>query len=143
VGRGTKENHDDQPRTSSLRAILALDALACLGMGAGLAALAPALAGLTDLPSAFVRAAGLALLPVGAFILWAASRRDVPAWAVALIVAGNAAWVVLSVALPLAGLVRPNALGLALLLGQAAAVAALAALEWSRRGEASGRARVA
>jgi hypothetical protein len=51
---------------SSLRAILALDALACLGMGAGLAALAPALAGLTDLPSAFVRAAGLALLPVGA-----------------------------------------------------------------------------
>ncbi|TNC47730.1 hypothetical protein FHG66_16070 [Rubellimicrobium rubrum] len=113
----------------TLSTILVLDAVACLAMGLGLASVAPAIAGFTDLPSAFVRAAGVVLLPIGVFILMVASRSEIRAWAVPLIVTGNLAWVLLSVSLPLAGLVQPNALGWAFLLGQALAVATLTALE--------------
>ena len=113
----------------TLSTILVFDAVACLAMGLGLAGFAPAIAGLTDLPSAFVRAAGAVLLPTGVFILMVALRSEIRAWAVPVIVAGNMAWVLLSVSLPLAGLVQPNTLGWAFLLGQALAVATLAALE--------------
>jgi uncharacterized protein YjeT (DUF2065 family) len=109
------------------------DGLACLGMGAGLAGLAPALASLTELAPSFLRGAGLLLLPIGAFILWLATRREVPAWGVAATVAGNAAWVAASLGLLAVGLVQPNGLGTALILGQAAAVAVIAALEHARR----------
>jgi len=54
----------------------------------------------------------------------------VPRWAARLVIAGNAAWVLASVALPAIGLARPNALGWAFLLGQAAVVALLAKLEY-------------
>jgi hypothetical protein len=120
-------------RHPALRSILRLDGIACLAMGVGLAALAPALGSFTGLAPGFLRWAGIALLPVGAFILAVASRREIPAWSVAAIVAGNAAWVLASVALPLLGLVQPNLMGWGLLLGQAAAVAGLTALEQAGR----------
>ena len=117
----------------SLRVTLALDGVACLVMGVGLASLASPLEGLTDLSSAFLRGAGLLLLPVGAFILAIASRREIPGWGVAFIVTGNAAWIAASLALPLIGLIEPNALGLTLVLGQAAVVAVLTGLEHAQR----------
>jgi hypothetical protein len=52
---------------------------------------------------------------------------------VSLLVAGNVLWVAASVLLPAAGLVAPNGLGWALLLGQAGVVAALAWLEAGSR----------
>jgi uncharacterized protein YjeT (DUF2065 family) len=121
------------PSFLSLRPVLVADGLACLAMAAGLLSLASPLAPLTDLPVALLRGAGLVLTPVGAFILWLASHREVPAAGVALVVGGNAAWVAASLGLVLAGLVQPNGLGLALVLAQAAAVAGIAALEHARR----------
>ncbi len=117
----------------TLRRILILDGGACIGMGLGLALLAPALGPATDLAVPFLRGAGLLLLPVGLFILAIAARSEIPAWGVTILVAGNAAWVAVSVALPLLGLLKPNGLGLLLLLGQAAAVAILAGLEHMQR----------
>lgn len=117
----------------ALRPVLVVDGLACLAMAAGLLGLASPLATLTDLPVALLRGAGLVLGPVGAFILWLASRREVPAAGVALVVGGNAAWVAASLGLLVDGLVQPNSLGTALVLAQAAAVAGIAALEHARR----------
>ncbi|TNC63997.1 hypothetical protein [Rubellimicrobium roseum] len=116
-----------------LRLILRVDGAACLVMGAGLATLASPLGALTDMPPAFLRATGLLLVPIATIILAIASRSRIPARGVALIVAGNTAWVVASLALPLLGLIQPNALGWMLLLGQAAAVAGLAGLEQAHR----------
>jgi hypothetical protein len=117
----------------TLRSILRLDGVACLAMGVGMAALAPTLGAFTGLPPGFLLGAGVVLLPTGTFILTVALRREIPAWSVAVIVVGNAAWVLASIALPLLGLVQPNAIGWVLLLGQAAAVAGLTALEQARR----------
>jgi hypothetical protein len=109
------------------------DGLACLGMGAGLVGFVPTLATLTDLAPSFLRGAGLLLLPIGAFILWLASRRDVSGPGVMAVVVGNAAWVAASFGLLAAGLVQPNGLGTALIVGQALAVALIAALEHVHR----------
>ncbi len=119
--------HDNT--TPQLRATLALDGMACLAMGAGLAGLSGFLGSQIDLPPTFLRVAGLLLLLIGAFILAVASRRKIPGWGVTLIVAGNASWVLASVVLPLVGLIEPNVLGLCLVIGQAVAVAVLAGLE--------------
>ena len=68
-------------------------------------------------------------MPVAAFMAACARAARVPAWAAALIVAGNLIWVAASLLLPLTGLIGPNAAGWVFLVGQAAAVAVLAKLE--------------
>lgn len=128
----------DNP-TPQLRAILALDGVACLAMGAGLAGLSSFLGSQTDLSPTFLRVAGLLLLPIGAFILAVASRREIPGWGVTLIVAGNGGWVLASLILPLVGLIQPNVLGLVLVIGQAVAVAVIAGLEHVYHPHGSGR----
>ena len=60
--------------TPQLRAVLALDRMACLAMGAGLAGLLSLLGSHTDLSLTFLRMAGLLLLPIGAFIRAVAPR---------------------------------------------------------------------
>jgi hypothetical protein len=128
----------DNP-TPRLRTTLALDGVACLAMGAGLATLSGFLGSHTDLSPTFLQAAGLLLLPIGAFILAVAMRREIPGWGVALIVAGNAGWVLASLILPLVGLIQPNILGLVLVIGQAVAVAVLAGLEQAYRPHRKGQ----
>lgn len=110
-----------------LSRLLAFDAVSCLGMGVVLAAAAGPLAGLTDLPSGLLLAAGLLLLPVAALMAYAAYRPS-PAL-VALIVTGNAGWIVASLAALV--LTTPNALGAIFVLGQAVFVAGLTLLEWN------------
>ena len=61
-----------------LRKILFIDAATCVLTGLGLAVLAGALEPLLGLPRALLQYAGLALLPVAAFMAWAATRRRVP-----------------------------------------------------------------
>ena len=116
-----------------LRPILMLDAAACIVMGLGFVALAGPIGALTDLPVGFTRIAGLLLLPVAAFILLVATRREIPAAGVAVVVIGNVGWVLASLAVALGGLVEANAAGTALIVVQAAAVAAIAALEHAAR----------
>jgi hypothetical protein len=111
----------------SLRALLRLDAAACAAMALILVPAARPLAAATALPAGLLTGAGLALAAVAVFIA-AVSRAPAP-WAVRTVVAGNAAWAAASVALIATGRADPNALGAALVLGQAGAVAGIAALE--------------
>ena len=68
-------------QTLFLRRVLALDSLSCLAMGLLMGLGAAALAPLFGLPEPLVRIAGLALLPLAAFIGWLASRPAPPrAW---------------------------------------------------------------
>ena len=99
-------------------------------MGALLIAFAGPIASLTDLPPGFLSLAGIALIPVSAFMAGTAVRARAPRWAARLIVAGNVLWAAASLLVVFGGVVAPNALGLALIVGQAAVVAALAKLEF-------------
>jgi hypothetical protein len=116
----------DMPQTLFLRRILALDALSCLAMGLLMGLGAAALAPLFGLPEPLIRIAGLALLPLAAFIFWLATK-PVPAlvWVVIL---GNLGWTAESFATLAQSQATP--LGTAFVSAQALAVLGLAALEF-------------
>jgi hypothetical protein len=128
--------------TKFLKAVLTMDGLSCLAIGAGLTIGSSSLAPLFGLADGLVFWAGAALLPVGAFILAVASRRDVMPLFVWAIILGNVLWVVesLIVAADTAGI---TALGTAFVVAQAAAVAVLTALETAGvlRGQTASRSR--
>ncbi|WP_137864981.1 MULTISPECIES: hypothetical protein [unclassified Sphingomonas] len=111
-----------------LRAVLTIDAITCLGMGALLAAAAGPLAGLFDLPAVLLFEAGLLLFPSAAFMLWAARQADRLEWPVRAIALLNLGWTAASFAV--IALLAPNPLGAAFIVLQALAVAGLAALEF-------------
>jgi hypothetical protein len=114
-----------------LRRVLLLDAVvsgACgLLMVLGAGTLGPAL----ELPPGLLRWAGAALLPFAAAVGVLATRPAVAPRSVLALVAVNAAWVVASVAILLAGVVRPNALGVAFVVAQALVVALFAELQYA------------
>ncbi|HVJ02054.1 MAG TPA: hypothetical protein VM662_07725 [Sphingomonas sp.] len=112
---------------SMLRPILRFDAATCAAMGLLLALGADAVAGITALPVPLLREAGIFLLPFAAFVLWAAGRGG--GWPAQTVLAANIAWVAGSLAL-IASPWGGNALGIAFVGAQAAAVALLAALQW-------------
>ncbi len=100
-----------------------------MALGVALVAFTAPLSSLLGLPPALLFWAGLVLFPSAAAMLLAAWRPSgVFAW---LVVGGNVAWVVASVAVLM--LATPTAIGGAFLVAQAAAVAVLAWLEWSLR----------
>ena len=111
-----------------VRRVLLLDAATCAGMGLALALLAAPLEPWLGLPAEVLLYAGIALLPIAAFMAWVASRERVPAAGVWLVILGNAAWVLGSLALFLA--VSPTALGYAFVIAQALVVVALAEMEY-------------
>lgn len=111
----------------SLRPLLLLDAATCAAMGLVLDFGAQPLAALTGLPAGLLLAAGISLFPIALFMAMSAWRPH-PA-AVWLIIAGNAGWVLGSLALLIPGLLAPTMLGIAFVLVQALAVAVLAWLE--------------
>ncbi|HUG60784.1 MAG TPA: hypothetical protein VMP03_03005 [Methylomirabilota bacterium] len=113
----------------STRTVLVADGVVCLLMGAGLIGLRHVLAAPTGLDAAFLAGAGALLLPVGLFILLVASGRAPLRFGLAVIVAGNIAWAAASILLPISGLIAPTELGLWLIVAQAVAVAAIAAIE--------------
>ena len=114
--------------TLFLRRVLALDSLSCLSMGLlmsfGTATLAP----LFGLPETLVYFAGLALLPVGAFMGWLASRPNPPRALVWVVILGNVVWTAESFIT--LGQVQATALGTAFVSAQALAVLGLTALEY-------------
>lgn len=124
----------------SLQWLLGIDAATCIGMGLLLALTAAPIAALTALPAPLLFWAGVLLFPIGVFMAVFAGAAAVPTWAARVVVAGNALWVLGSLALPVMGMVAPNAFGWAFLLMQALVVALLAWLEW---GAASFRQRFA
>jgi hypothetical protein len=109
----------------NLKKILLLDAATCVATGALLSAMAGKLSALLGLPEPLLFYAGLSLFPIAAFMAWTAQRPAEPA--VWLVIGGNALWVLGSLAV-LA--LSPTAVGYAVVIAQAAAVAVLAELEY-------------
>lgn len=114
--------------TRFLKLVLTADALSCLGMGAALATAAAPLSDLFGLAERLLLGAGLALLPIGLFILAVAVRKSAALPFVHAIVAGNVLWVAASAVLA-ANAAGVTMLGTTFVLAQAAAVAVLTLLE--------------
>ena len=112
-----------------LKRVLTLDAASCLAMGPLLTLGAGALAPMFGIDRQIVGGAGLALIPIGLFILWLGTRQAAAPAFVYLVIAGNIAWSVESVVL-IANADKITPLGIAFVGVQAAAVAGLSLLEW-------------
>ena len=95
-----------------------------LSFGAG--ALAPWL----NLPEALLRETGLFLVAYAALVGWLGTRPAMPKALVAIVIAGNAAWTLASIALLFSGWVSPNLLGEIFVAAQAIAVGAFAELQY-------------
>ena len=113
-----------------LRRALQADAIfsgvSAVALTLGAAPLAPWL----NLPEALLRETGLFLIAYTLFVGWLGLRQSMAAaWAM-LVIAGNAAWTLASVALLLSGVVAPNGLGVAAVLAQALVVGVLAELQY-------------
>src|SRR6516225_11811707 len=94
-----------------LRRALLADAIFS-GIGAMLMTLAAgAFASLLNLPEGLLRETGLFLIAYTALVGWLSARQSVARALVIIVIAGNAAWTVASVALLFSGWVNPNLLG--------------------------------
>ncbi|KQW78287.1 hypothetical protein ASC89_15990 [Devosia sp. Root413D1] len=119
-----------------IRFALVADAAATVATGALLAIGGSLLADLTGLPATATLPLGLFLVAFAAFVAWVGMQRETPRGATMLIVIVNAAWVVASLIVLLAGTFPLTLLGVAFVIAQAVAVAALAALQWVGLGRA-------
>jgi hypothetical protein len=113
----------------SLRSLLLIDAATCATLGLVLDLGAAPIAALTGLPAGLLLYAGLALLPIAAFLALIALRPALQPIGARLAIAGNTAWVAASLALLASSWGAPNGLGVAFVLVQALAVAGLTLLE--------------
>ena len=91
---------------------------------------ANALAPLLNLPEALLRETGLFLIAYTALVGWLGTRQSMPKMLVWIVIAGNAAWTVASIALLFSGAVTPNLFGEAAVALQAIAVGAFAELQY-------------
>jgi hypothetical protein len=91
---------------------------------------ASALAPFLNLPEALLRETGLFLIAYTALVGWLWSRPSVPKVLVMIVIAGNAAWTLASVALLFSGAVAPNLLGEIVVVAQAIATGVLAELQY-------------
>jgi uncharacterized protein YjeT (DUF2065 family) len=92
----------------------------------GAGALAPWL----NLPEALLRETGLFLIAYATLVGWLGTRQSMPKALVGIVIAGNAAWTIASIALLFSGAVTPNLLGEAAVAIQAIAVGAFAELQY-------------
>ena len=83
-----------------------------------------------NLPEALLRETGLFLIAYAALVGWLGTRQAMPKALVGIVIAGNAAWTLASIALLFSGAVAPNLLGEAFVAIQAIAVGALAELQY-------------
>ena len=113
-----------------LRRVLVADAVSGAAMGLMLVAGAGMLEPLLGLPAALLREAGLVLLPIAAFVLYAGLRKELSRRMVWAVIALNALWVADSFVLLFSGSVAPTVWGQVFVAGQAVAVAVFAGLEF-------------
>jgi hypothetical protein len=118
-----------------LRTILTLDAATCVATGTLMAVAATPLSSLMLIPTNVLWVAGMSLFPIAVFIAVVAARLPRSLTGVWLVIGGNAAWVIGSLALLVDGGFSPNALGAAFIVVQAVAVAILAELEFMGLGQ--------
>jgi hypothetical protein len=87
------------------------------------------IAPLLNLPEALLRETGLFLIAYAALVGWLGTRPVMPKILVAIVIAGNAAWALASIALLFSSAVAPNLLGEAAIAMQAIVVGVLAELQ--------------
>ena len=118
-----------QPSSFLRRALLAdavfsgVSALV-LTFGAG------AFAKLLNLPEALLLETGLFLIAYAAFVGWLGTRQSTLKALVLLVIVGNAAWTLASIALLFSGAVSPNLLGQIFVVAQAIATGVFAELQY-------------
>jgi len=88
------------------------------------------IAPLLNLPEALLRESGLFLIAYTALVGWLGTRQTMPKALVAIVIAGNAAWALASIALLFSDAVMPNLLGEAAVAMQAIMVGVLAELQY-------------
>jgi hypothetical protein len=88
------------------------------------------LAPFLNLPEALLRESGLFLIAYAALVGWLWSRPSVPKLLVMIVIAGNAAWTLASIALLFSGAVAPNLFGEIVVVAQAIATGVLAELQY-------------
>jgi hypothetical protein len=111
------------------RALLAdavFSGIAAIGLTFG----ASGLASLFQLPDILLRESGLFLIAYALFVGWLGSRGSIPRGLVGLVVAGNAAWTLASIALLVSNAVSPNVLGELMVIAQAIATGVFAELQY-------------
>jgi hypothetical protein len=118
-----------QPSQLLRRALLA-DAIFSGVSAVGLTLGAGAFAALLNLPEALLRESGLFLIAYTALVGWLGTRASVPKALVVLVVVGNAAWTLASIALLFSGVVSPNVLGELVVVAQAIATGVFAELQF-------------
>ena len=87
-------------------------------------------ASLFNLPEAFLREVGLFLIAYAAFVGWLGTRQAAMKPIVLLVIVGNAAWTLASIALLFSGAVAPNMLGMIMVVAQAIATGVFAELQY-------------
>jgi len=83
-----------------------------------------------NLPEALLRETGLFLIAYAIFVGWLGTRAAMPKALVMIVVAGNAAWTLASIALLFSGTVTPNLLGEIAVVAQAIATGVFAELQY-------------
>jgi hypothetical protein len=115
--------------TTFLRQALLADAVVSGATGFLMAAIAPLLSRWLELPSPLLFWVGLGFLPYAAALVFLARREVLPRGAVWTVIALNAMWTADCLLFLVSGVAEPNALGVAFVLVQAAAVAIFAELQ--------------
>ena len=111
------------------RALLAdavFSGVAALGFSFG----AGTFASLFNLPEGLLRETGLFLIAYTALVGWLGTRSTVAKALVLLVIVGNAAWTLGSIALLFSGAVSPNLLGQVFIVAQAIATGVFAELQY-------------
>jgi len=91
---------------------------------------AGALAPLLNLPEALLRETGLFLIAYALIVGWLGTRASLPKALALIVVVGNAAWTLASVALLFSGMASPNLLGEIAVVAQAIATGVFAELQY-------------
>jgi hypothetical protein len=117
------------PSSFLSRALLAdavFSGVAAVALTLGAGVLAPFL----NLPEALLRESGLFLIAYTALVGWLGTRQSVLKALVLLVIVGNAAWTLGSIALLFSGAVSPNLLGILFVVAQAIATGLFAELQY-------------
>jgi hypothetical protein len=117
------------PSSFLSRALLAdavFSGVSAVGLTLGAGMLAPFL----NLPETLLRETGLFLIAYAALVGWLGTRQSILKALVLLVIVGNAAWTLGSIALLFSGAVNPNLLGLIVVVAQAIATGVFAELQY-------------
>ena len=117
------------PSSFLSRALLAdavFSGVSAVGLTLGAGVLAP----FVNLPEALLRETGLFLIAYTALVGWLGTRQSVVKALVLLVIVGNAAWTLGSIALLFSGAVNPNLLGEIAVVAQAIATGVFAELQY-------------